>query len=151
MFQKYSILSRNLKNGVILSFYDDEADGNFISNKKDKRAPRNVGPLLSCLVWQARMACTGFSGNGQEIDGLDHHDDPNTAGPPVLIRRKPRLLLAVSGAFLFRLAARTFLGLLFQLPPRLTRLDPSFYPDTLWCPPDMGKRLEVGYDTICRI
>ena len=42
----------------------------------------------------------------------------------VLRRRKPRLLFLLSGVLLLRLAARTFLWLLFQLPPRFTRLEP---------------------------
>lgn len=33
------------------------------------------------------------------------------------------LLFRLSGVLLLRLAARTFLGLLFQLPPRITRLE----------------------------
>jgi hypothetical protein len=40
-------------------------------------------------------------------------------------RRKPRLLLRLPGSFLLRLAERQFDALLFQLPPRLTRLVPS--------------------------
>lgn len=36
--------------------------------------------------------------------------------------RKPMLLFLLSGLFLLRLAARTFCGLLFQDPPRKTRL-----------------------------
>lgn len=40
----------------------------------------------------------------------------------VLAQRKPTLLLRLSGEFLLRLAARTFVGsLLFQEPPRSTR------------------------------
>ena len=35
--------------------------------------------------------------------------------------RNPLLLLRLSGVFLFRLPQRTFLGLLFQDPPRNTR------------------------------
>ncbi|MEZ4528392.1 MAG: hypothetical protein R2941_20965 [Desulfobacterales bacterium] len=38
--------------------------------------------------------------------------------------RKPRLLFRLDGVLLFRLADRQFLALLFQLPPRLTRLEP---------------------------
>lgn len=34
------------------------------------------------------------------------------------------LLFVLPGLFLLRLAERTFLGLLFQLPPRMTRLSP---------------------------
>lgn len=44
---------------------------------------------------------------------------------PVLERRKPTLLLRLSGLLLLRLAARTFCGLLFHDPPRNTRLEPS--------------------------
>jgi hypothetical protein len=39
--------------------------------------------------------------------------------------RRPRLLLRLSGLFLLRFDARAFLALLFQLPPRLTRLEPE--------------------------
>jgi hypothetical protein len=39
--------------------------------------------------------------------------------------RKPRLLFRLSGVFLLRLADRQFCALLFQLPPRFTRLVPS--------------------------
>lgn len=42
----------------------------------------------------------------------------------VLARRKPRLLLRFPGVFLLRFAERQFLALLFQLPPRFTRLEP---------------------------
>ena len=38
-----------------------------------------------------------------------------------LSKRKPRLLLRFVGALLLRFAERTFLALLFQLPPRFTR------------------------------
>ena len=38
-------------------------------------------------------------------------------------RRKPRLLLRLSGLLLFRLPAVQFLELLFQLPPRFTRFE----------------------------
>ena len=39
-------------------------------------------------------------------------------------KRKPRLLLRLSGLFLLRFAERQFLALLFQLPPRFTRFEP---------------------------
>ena len=38
--------------------------------------------------------------------------------------RKPRLSLRFCGALPLRFAARTFLALLFQLPPRITRFEP---------------------------
>ena len=38
-------------------------------------------------------------------------------------RRKPRLLLRLSGLLLFRLPVVQFLELLFQLPPRFTRFE----------------------------
>jgi hypothetical protein len=41
-----------------------------------------------------------------------------------LARRNPTLSLRLPGKLLLRLAARTFLALLFQEPPRLTRLEP---------------------------
>jgi hypothetical protein len=43
----------------------------------------------------------------------------------VLARRKPRLLSRLPGSFLLRFAERQFLALLFQLPPRLTRFEPT--------------------------
>lgn len=38
--------------------------------------------------------------------------------------RKPRLSFRLSGVFLLRLADRQFGAVLFQLPPRFTRLEP---------------------------
>ena len=40
-------------------------------------------------------------------------------------RRKPLLLLRLAGLLLLRLAQRQFCALLFQLPPRNTRFEPS--------------------------
>jgi hypothetical protein len=40
-------------------------------------------------------------------------------------RRKPRLLLRLSGLLLLRIATRQFPALLFQLPPRCTRFKPT--------------------------
>ena len=40
-------------------------------------------------------------------------------------RRKPMLLLQLSGLLLLRFAVRQFCALLFQLPPRTTRFEPS--------------------------
>jgi len=40
-------------------------------------------------------------------------------------RRKPTLLLRLPGVSLLRLADRQFLALLFQLPPRRTRFEPT--------------------------
>ena len=42
----------------------------------------------------------------------------------VLTRRTPKLLLRLPGSLLLRFAERTLAGLLFQLPPRFTRLEP---------------------------
>jgi hypothetical protein len=42
-------------------------------------------------------------------------------------RRKPRLLSRLSGSLLLRFDTRQFLALLFQLPPRFTRLSPFDY------------------------
>ena len=44
------------------------------------------------------------------------------AGKRARPTRKPLLLFRLSGSFLLRLAARMFLGLLFQEPPRRTRV-----------------------------
>ena len=47
-------------------------------------------------------------------------------------RRKPRLLLRLSGSFLLRFETRVLLSLLFQLPPRFTRLRPSVAAPLHW-------------------
>jgi hypothetical protein len=47
----------------------------------------------------------------------------------VLARRKPLLLLRLSGLFLLRFADRQFLGLLFQEPPRNTLNGRPVMPD----------------------
>ena len=47
--------------------------------------------------------------------------DETALAAVVLARRKPLLLLRLSGVFLLRLAERRFVGLLFQEPPRSTR------------------------------
>ena len=41
-----------------------------------------------------------------------------------LERRRPMLLFRLSGVLLLRFAERTFLGLLFHAPPRITRWPP---------------------------
>lgn len=47
--------------------------------------------------------------------------------------RKPRLLLRLSGLLLFRFDTRQLTALLFQLPPRFTRLEPSPHkPVSFW-------------------
>jgi len=48
------------------------------------------------------------------------------------------LLLRLSGSFLLRFAARAFLALLFQPPPRLTRLEPEDGPS--------GQNPKTGYN-----
>ena len=55
--------------------------------------------------------------------------DTQLAGAPEsdgreLERRKPRLSLRLLGSVLLRLATRVFDASLFQLPPRITRLEP---------------------------
>ncbi len=42
-----------------------------------------------------------------------------------ITKRKPKLLLRFVGVLLLRFATRQFSGLLFQLPPRFTRLVPN--------------------------
>jgi hypothetical protein len=52
--------------------------------------------------------------------------------------RNPMLLLRLSGGLLLPLAARQFLGLLFQDPPRSTRDTSQAAPQAAACPPSMG-------------
>lgn len=49
-------------------------------------------------------------------------------GRKIESRRKPRLLFLLSGLLLFRLPTVQLFALLFQLPPRLTRLEPDTAP-----------------------
>ncbi len=53
--------------------------------------------------------------------GVREHPPSRVA--PELAQRNPRLLLRLPGVFLLRLAARRLPAGLFQLPPRLTRLE----------------------------
>ena len=48
-----------------------------------------------------------------------------------LARRNPTLLFRLDGVFLLRLATRVLRGLLFQEPPRLTRLE-AVLADAAW-------------------
>ena len=53
----------------------------------------------------------------------------NQISVSVFTIRKPMLLLLLLGLLLFRFATRQLLALLFQLPPRLMRLEPEAGPD----------------------
>ena len=60
--------------------------------------------------------------------------------------RKPTLLLRLLGFQLLRLATRQFVELLFQLPPRITRLEPSANALTFVVYPlPKPKRIGLGY------
>jgi hypothetical protein len=50
-------------------------------------------------------------------------------------RRKPMLLFRLSGVLLLRLADRQFSALLFQLPPRITRFEPTIDAHIIPWPP----------------
>ena len=61
--------------------------------------------------------------------------------------RKPRLLLRLAGSFLLRFAERQLKALLFQLPPRLTRLDePHLTPRPLTIPQAASFQKSVASD-----
>lgn len=64
-----------------------------------------------------------------KLDGKTHGEvlrkAPHAGKHSMLARRKPTLLLRLSGVLLLRFATRQFCGLLFQLPPRMTRFVPS--------------------------
>lgn len=91
-------------------------------------------PILLCpaLFDPSQRPGYGKPDLDREWDGLLRRNQADAASPfeevPVLRRRKPRLLFVFPGWLLFRFAQRTLLGLLFQLPPRLTRLEPPFRP-----------------------
>ena len=79
------------------------------------------------LYWRARL---GEAKLPKECDrdriGSGHPDEPSLssvlAGERTRATRNPMLLFRLSGSFLLRFAARMFLGLLFQDPPRSTRV-----------------------------
>ncbi len=54
--------------------------------------------------------------------------------------RNPTLLSRLSGVFLLRMAARTFLALLFQEPPRSTRTTTTRRQSTVWIRERSGVR-----------
>ena len=56
-------------------------------------------------------------------------------------KRKPMLLCRLSGLLLFRVADRQFSALLFQLPPRITRFEPTIDALVIQLPPLQGKHL----------
>jgi hypothetical protein len=57
-------------------------------------------------------------GNGQETDLFRREPSGSVVSSA---QRKPTLSFRLPGSFLLRVAARTFLALLFQEPPRRTR------------------------------
>ena len=70
-----------------------------------------------------------FTGQGKHlfISGSSNFLAPALADVPAYelrTNRNPMLLLRFVGVLLLRLAARQFCALLFQLPPRFTRLEP---------------------------
>gem|GEM_PF-3828609 len=80
--------------------------------------------LYSMGASQKRQPCRTHNGTGTTHSNcIRKHSCSHNA--PVLVRRKPRLLLRLLGQLLLRLATRRLAALLFQLPPRNTRLEPS--------------------------
>ena len=61
------------------------------------------------------------------VNGGHLADAPPKGGGHELPRRKPRLLLELSGLSLLRLETRAFDASLFQSPPRLTRFEPTTF------------------------
>ena len=55
-------------------------------------------------------------------------NNPILINAPVLAKRKPMLLLVLYGLLLFTLPTCMLLAVLFQLPPRITRLEPPTIP-----------------------
>jgi len=83
-------------------------------------------PALSGLVmFDPATAGYGSGRMGQCRPTLWHGQDARATSGVVLARRRPRFWLRLPGVFLLRFADRQFLALLFQLPPRLTRLPPE--------------------------
>jgi hypothetical protein len=82
---------------------------------------KSIRPTSTVHVLLLFVACYGerdtnlFSGS--------HPTIPMSYGTNT--RRKPQLLLRLSGVLLLRLAERQFCPLLFQQPPRKTRFEPS--------------------------
>ena len=76
-----------------------------------------------------QLAAEFLSGHGMEVVGTNvvvgkgEIDILAMDGSPVFAQRTPMLLLRFVGVLLLRLAARKLVALLFQLPPRITRLE----------------------------
>ena len=64
-------------------------------------------------------------GQKRKKDCLLHRHPSSVLSYGTSTRRKPLLLFLLSGELLLRFDTRQFLALLFQLPPRKTRLEPS--------------------------
>jgi len=99
-----------------------------------KAAPRRAGHLPGQVTGPALFVSPrwvnrpGATIPARRLVGSGTRAEALAAAPlarPELARRKPRLLLRLPGALLLRFADRTLRALLFQLPPRLTRLAPS--------------------------
>ena len=104
-----------------------------IGRATSKRAQRRVDPAVSlrCPIHGPYQRTAGQlqlcpRPNGQGAGGV-RGSVPSWVSTRIRARttRKPRLLFWLPGVFLLRLADRQFCPLLFQLPPRLTRLSPD--------------------------
>jgi hypothetical protein len=120
------------------------------------------GPRPIPLVWAALPGdrTRGWGVVSRFSPGDPEQEPGETRCPPPWSRagwcpwcaqRKPRLLLRFDGVFLLRLAPRTLEALLlFQLPPRLTRVDCPGVQETMPNPPPAttpATAVEQGYLT----
>ena len=86
--------------------------------------------IAAGLAVFVRRAPEQVRGDGQGIGAGDGSVNPAHRTVALsgccreLERRKPRLLLRLPGSLLLRIADRQFCASLFQLPPRITRLEP---------------------------
>ena len=87
------------------------------------RQPGGLG-IPSDSLGNSFTGRTSRPGSRRPLGSREPGDEPSVLNATVKrsrARRKPRLLFRFSGSFLLRFADRALRGLLFQLPPRITR------------------------------
>jgi len=93
----------------------------FIKTRPAPSKPNSIGPTSAGLA--VLLFVAGDSERDTNLFSGSRPTLPVSYGTNT--RRKPILSLRFSGLSLLRFAERQFCALLFQLPPRLTRFEPS--------------------------
>jgi hypothetical protein len=119
------MLSRHERQGTPkMGIEDNGEDAGFFRRDPGKGRIRPPGAFaLATSAGRPRSEFVPHPGAGEpESDPFRRARIRTTGGARAT--RKPRLLFRFAGEFLLRFADRQFWPLLFQLPPRMTRLTP---------------------------